>query len=156
MATSSNTKNKKTTKKKTTTKTTTTSTSPATATSSANNQNTISGLNKNNVIIPIASAVVGILIFSLIPYIVNNINLPLTGAALNVIPNGIILGYFITDVEFDSYFRGIIFAPIFNVVCNIATYALYKYMNLTPFFALTMNISLWILFVIGSLFVTNF
>lgn len=131
-------------------KTSKTSTSTS---ASTNNNATVSGLNQNNIIIPIVSACVGIIIFSLIPYVVNHVHLPLTGAALNVIPNGIILGYFITDVEFENYFKGIILAPAFNVVVNILTYALYKLANFSPFWTLTVNISLWLLFVFASLFV---
>jgi hypothetical protein len=114
------------------------------------NYNTISGINKNNILIPIFSSIIGILVFICIPYAANHLKKPYTAAALNIIPSGVILGYFILETEFDVYFKSLVFVPAFNVFINIITYGLYKYGYVSAFWALTMNVSAWILLVIGS------
>jgi hypothetical protein len=115
-----------------------------------NNNNTISGVNKNNILIPIFSSIIGILVFICIPYAANQLNKPFTAAALNVIPNGMILGYFVLETQFETYFKSLIFVPSFNVIINIITYGLYKYCGVTPFWALTINILAWVMLVISS------
>jgi hypothetical protein len=114
------------------------------------NYNTISGINKNNILIPIFSSIMGILVFICIPYAANQLNKPFTAAALNVIPNGMILGYFVLESQFETYFKSLIFVPSFNVFINIITYGLYKYCGVTPFWALTINILAWVMLVISS------
>jgi hypothetical protein len=117
-----------------------------------NSQNTISGISQYNILIPIFSAIIGMIVFICIPYTANHFSKPFTAAALNIIPNGIILGYFVLDTEFDTYFKSLVFVPAFNVAVNIITYLLFSYKIVSAFWALTLNISAWILLVIISLF----
>jgi hypothetical protein len=116
---------------------------------------TISGISSNNIWVPIFSAFIGIFIFICIPYAANNLNKPIAAAALNVIPSGVILGYFILDTEFDSYFKSLVFVPAFNVIVNVITYLLFKYAFVSAFWALTINVSCWILLVIGCYFIPS-
>lgn len=116
---------------------------------------TISGISSNNIWIPIFSAFIGIVVFICIPYAANNLNKPIAAASLNVIPNGVILGYFILDTEFDSYFKSLVFVPAFNVIVNVITYLLFKYAFVSAFWALTINVSCWILLVIGCYFIPS-
>jgi len=119
----------------------------------SNANTTISGISKNNIWIRFASAAIGILVYVLIPYISNISGKPYTGAVLNMVPNGIILGFFILESDFDAYFRGLVFVPLFNVIVNIITYGLYKYYNISPQLALSLNVGAWIVVVIITLFI---
>ena len=93
---------------------------------------TVSGLNSKTASIYIISISVflGIVIFAMIPFVSNRLNKPITSSILNVIPNGMILGFFIVDKNFDIYFKSLnqIFVA-FLIVCGVHTGAFFQYSN---------------------------
>ena len=112
--------------------------------------NTLSGLNSKtsgNYIIAI-SVVLGIVIFAMIPYVSNRLNRPITSSILNVVPNGMILGFFIVEKNFDIYFKSLIFAPLLNTVLDIIVFTMYKYFNISAIISITTGIVIWIILLI--------
>jgi len=107
---------------------------------------TISGLNKktSNNLIVIISVTLGMIIFALIPFVANKLSNPVTSALLNVVPNGMILGFFIIEKNFDIYFKGLIFAPLINTVIDIFVYFLYRYLGLSTIVSISTGIFLWL------------
>ena len=106
---------------------------------------TISGLNyvTANVLVNTISIFLGIVIFALIPYVANHIQKPITSAILNVVPNGMILGYFIVAKSFIPYFTGLIVAPLINPLLDLFTYYLYMHLKLPAPLSLTIGIGVW-------------
>ena len=90
----------------------------------------------------------GVIIFVAIPYIANKIQRPMTSAFLNVVPNGMILGFFIEKEKFVKYFLGLIFAPAINPVLNTCAYIMYDKYGFTPVWCLSINIVIWALMVV--------
>ena len=90
----------------------------------------------------------GIIIFVAIPYIANKVQRPMTSAFLNVVPNGMILGFFIDKEKFVKYFLGLIFAPAINPVLNTCAYIMYDKYGFTAVWCLTINILIWALMVV--------
>jgi hypothetical protein len=111
---------------------------------------TISGLDyiNTNLLVNTISIFLGIIIFALIPYVANNIQKPITSAILNVVPNGMILGYFIVAKSFIPYFTGLIIAPLINPLLDLFTYYLYFHLKLSAPLSLTIGIGLWALMVL--------
>ena len=112
--------------------------------------NTLSGLNSKtsgNYIIAI-SVVLGIVIFAMIPYVSNRLNRPITSSILNVVPNGMILGFFIVEKNFDIYFKSLIFAPLLNTVLDIIVFTMYKYFNISAIISITTGIVIWVILLI--------
>jgi len=120
------------------------------------NNITISGLNKKTYrdIIIIISVSMGIIIFSLIPFIANKLSNPYTSALLNVVPNGMMLGFFVIEKNFNIYFKGLIFAPLLNVILTSFAYFLYKYVGLSAIISLSTSITIWVLILIITYIVT--
>jgi hypothetical protein len=116
------------------------------------NITTLSGLDirTSKVIIRSISAIIGVIIFVGVPIIANNINKPITSVILNIIPNDLILAYFIVEDNIDEYLFGCIFSPLINVIDNIISYILYYYVKTTASFALWSNILIWIFAIIMS------
>ena len=83
--------------------------------------NTLSGLNSktSGVYIIAISIILGISIFAMIPYVSNRLNRPITSSILNVVPNGMILGFFIVEKNFEIYFKGLILAPLLYTAFDI-------------------------------------
>ena len=123
-------------------------------TSSKNSKNitTISGLDitKSRIIIKSISAIIGVIIFVGVPIIANNINKPITSFILNIIPNDLILAYFIVEDNIEEYLFVCIFSPILNIIDNILSYILYVYVKTTASVALWTNILIWIFAIIMS------
>lgn len=114
--------------------------------------NTLSGLNSKtsgSYIIGI-SVVLGIVIFAMIPYVSNRLNRPITSSILNVVPNGMILGFFIVEKNFDIYFKSLIFAPLLNTVLDIIVFTMYKYFNISAIISITTGIVIWLILLILS------
>jgi len=111
---------------------------------------TISGLDyvTANTIVNTISITLGIIIFALIPYVANIIEKPITSAILNVVPNGMILGYFVVAKNFIPYFTGLIIAPIINPLLDLFTYYLYIYFHLSARISLSIGIGVWAIAVI--------
>ena len=116
------------------------------------NITTLSGLNitTSKIIIQSISAIIGVIIFIGVPIIANNINKPITSVILNIIPNDLILAYFIVEDNIDEYLFGCIFSPLLNIINNIISYILYIYVKTTASFALWSNILIWIFAIIMS------
>ena len=117
------------------------------------NNITISGLNKktSHVLIITISVTLGMIIFALIPYIANKLSNPYTSSLLNVV---MILGFFVIEKNFNEYFKGLLFAPTLNVLLNLLTYVLYKYVGLSAVVSLSTSIFLWAFLLVTSYFVT--
>ncbi len=96
----------------------------------------------------IISISLGIIIFMVIPIIANKVQKPLTSAFLNVVPNGMILGFFIEEDKFVNYFLGLIFAPLINPLLNLSAYMMYDRLGLSAKLSLFINILIWALMVI--------
>jgi len=112
--------------------------------------NTLSGLNSKtsgSYIIAI-SVILGIVIFAMIPYVSNRLNRPITSSILNVVPNGMILGFFIVEKNFDIYFKSLIFAPLLNTVLDIIVFTMYKYFNISAIISITTGIVIWLILLI--------
>jgi hypothetical protein len=112
--------------------------------------NTLSGLNSKtsgSYIIAI-SVILGIVIFAMIPYVSNRLNRPITSSILNVVPNGMILGFFIVEKNFDIYFKSLIFAPLLNTVLDIIVFTMYKYFNISAIISITTGIVSWLILLI--------
>ena len=120
------------------------------------NNITISGLNKktSHTIIISISVTLGIIIFALIPYIANKLSNAYTSSLLNVVPNGMILGFFIVEKNFNKYFKSLILAPALNIFLNLLAYVLYKYVGLSVIVSLSTSIFIWLAMLIISYFVT--
>jgi hypothetical protein len=113
---------------------------------------TISGLNimKSRVIIQSISATIGVIIFVFVPILANSINKPIASVILNVIPNDLILAYFIVEDNIEEYLLGCVFSPLLNVINNIISYILYIYLKTTASVALWSNILIWVFAIIMS------
>jgi len=113
---------------------------------------TLSGLNikQSKIIIRSISAIIGVIIFVGVPIIANNIDKPITSVILNMIPNDLILGYFIVEDNIEEYLFGCIFSPLLNVIDNIISYILYFYVKTTASVALWSNILIWLFAIIMS------
>jgi hypothetical protein len=113
---------------------------------------TLSGLNikKSKIIIRSVSAIIGVIIFVGVPIIANNIDKPITSVILNMIPNDLILAYFIVEDNIEEYLFGCIFSPLLNVIDNIISYILFFYVKTTASVALWSNILIWLFAVILS------
>ena len=113
---------------------------------------TISGLDimTSRIIIQSTSAIIGIFVFVFVPILANSINKPIASVILNVVPNDLILSYFIVEDNIEEYLLGCIFSPILNVVDNLISYWLYVYVKTGPSIALWSNIIIWILAIILS------
>jgi hypothetical protein len=123
-----------------------------TSSKKSKNITTISGLDitKSRIIIQSISAIIGVIIFVGVPIIANNINKPITSVILNIIPNDLILAYFIVEDNIEEYLFGCIFSPILNIIDNILSYILYVYVKTTASVALWTNILIWIFAIIMS------
>jgi hypothetical protein len=144
---------KSSTTKPSTTKPSTTKPSTITTTTTKSSQNvTISGLNimTSRVIIQSTSAIIGIIVFVFVPILANSINKPIASVILNIIPNDLILAYFIVEDNIEEYLLGCVFSPLLNVVDNIISYFLYVYVKTTASVALWSNILIWIFAIILS------
>ena len=114
--------------------------------------NTLSGLNSKtsgSYIIAI-SVILGVIIFAMIPYVSNRLNRPITSSILNVVPNGMILGFFIVEKNFDIYFKSLIFAPLLNTILDIIVFTMYKYFNISAIISITTGILIWLILLILS------
>jgi uncharacterized membrane protein YoaK (UPF0700 family) len=121
---------------------------------STQNTTTISGLNINTSkdIVRIISALIGIFVFYCVPLIANTFKRPLTSVLINIIPNALILGYFILEDEFELYLKSSIFVPIFTTFDNILSYLLLIFYNWSGSKSLTINIVIWAIVVVASYF----
>ena len=113
---------------------------------------TISGLDimTSRFIIQSTSAIIGIIVFVFVPVLANSINKPIASVILNVIPNDLILAYFIVEDNIEEYLLGCIFSPLLNVIDNILSYVLYVYIKTTASVALWVNILIWVFAIILS------
>ena len=113
---------------------------------------TISGLDimTSRFIIQSTSAIIGIIVFVFVPVLANSINKPIASVILNVIPNDLILAYFIVEDNIEEYLLGCIFSPLLNVIDNIISYVLYVYIKTTASVALWVNILIWVFAIILS------
>ena len=114
--------------------------------------NTLSGLNSKTAgtYIIVISLIMGISLFAMIPYVSNRLNRPITSSILNVVPNGMILGFFIVEKNFDIYFKSLIFAPLLNVILDIIVFVMYKYLNISAIISITTGIVIWLILLILS------
>lgn len=121
---------------------------------STQNTITISGLNSNTskIIIRIISALIGVFVFYCVPLITNTFKRPLTSVLINIIPNALILGFFILEDEFEVYLKSSIFVPLFNTFDNILSYILLIFYNWSGNKSLTINIVIWLIVVVASYF----
>jgi hypothetical protein len=129
---------------------------PLTATSTPIKNITISGLDDKTsaYVINILSAIIGIFVFYGVPYLANELNRPITAAILNIVPNAMILSFFIVESEFKIYLEGCVFTPAFNVIDNIISYIFFVYFSWSATSTLALNIFLW-LFVVAVSFLFN-
>ena len=113
---------------------------------------TISGLNSktSSIYIISISIFLGIVIFAMIPFVSNRLNKPITSSILNVVPNGMILGFFIVDKNFDIYFKSLILSPLLNTLLDIITFTMYKYFNISAIISITTGIIIWLILLILS------
>jgi hypothetical protein len=113
---------------------------------------TISGLNSKTASIYITSISVflGIVIFATIPFVSNRLNKPITSSILNVVPSGMILGFFIVDKNFDIYFKSLILSPLFNIILDSIIFIMYKYLNISAIISITTGIVIWLIILILS------
>jgi hypothetical protein len=114
--------------------------------------NTISGLNNKTAsrYITAISIFLGIVIFAMIPFVSNRLNKPITSSILNVVPSGMILGFFIVDKNFDIYFKSLILSPLFNVILDAIIFIMYKYFNISAIISITTGIIIWLILLILS------
>ena len=119
------------------------------------NITTISGIDidTSSTMIHIISALIGIVVFYFVPLLSNFIDKPVTAVILNIIPNDLILGFFIVESSFEPYLFVCIFTPLLNVFDNILSYILYIYVKVLPSIALWSNIVVWLIAVIISYFI---
>jgi len=136
----------------TTTSSTTTPSKKLSTSSSSSQVITISGLDimTSRVIIQSTSAIIGVIVFVFVPILANSINKPIASVILNVIPNDLILAYFIVEDNIEEYLLGCIFSPLLNVIDNIISYFLYVYIKTTASVALWANILIWVFAIILS------
>lgn len=123
-------------------------------TQNTSNTITISGLNIENsaYIIQITSALIGVFVFYFVPLIANRFKKPLTSVFINVIPNALILAFFILESEFEVYLKSCIFVPFFTTFDNIVSYILLIFYNWSGNESLTFNIVFWLIVITGSYF----
>jgi len=121
-----------------------------TTTTTANSKTTLSGLDPDGSTTYMLTAVLGMLIFLLGPYLANQAQRPVTAALLNVVPNGMFMAYFIEESQFSAYLNGLLFAPVLNVVLNMITLVLYKYKIVPTIWCISINILGWLFIVLAS------
>ena len=128
------------------------STTKPSTTSSSSQVITISGLDimTSRIIIQSTSAIIGVIVFVFVPILANSINKPIASVILNVIPNDLILAYFIVEDNIEEYLLGCVFSPLLNVIDNIISYVLYVYIKTTASVALWTNILIWVFAIILS------
>jgi hypothetical protein len=128
------------------------STTKPSTTSSSSQVITISGLDimTSRIIIQSTSAIIGVIVFVFVPILANSINKPIASVILNVIPNDLILAYFIVEDNIEEYLLGCVFSPLLNVIDNIISYVLYVYIKTTASVALWANILIWVFAIILS------
>jgi len=116
---------------------------------------TISGLDTHTSawIINILSILIGIFVFYFVPLLTNNLNRPLTAVLLNIIPNGLIMGFFIVEAEFTPYLTNLIWTPLLNVLANCISYILIFYFEWSATSALAVNIFIWVFAIFLSLYI---
>ena len=90
--------------------------------------------------------------FYFVPLIANKFKKPLTSVLINIIPNALILGFFMLESEFEVYLKSCIFVPLFTVFDSIISYSLLIYYNWTGKSSLTFNIVFWLLVIVVSYF----
>jgi hypothetical protein len=119
------------------------------------NDITISGLNitKSSMWIHIISALIGIFVFYCVPLLANSLNRPLTAVLLNVIPNDLLLGFFVVEAEFTPYLTNIIWTPLLNVLANCVSYILIMFFDWSASAALAVNVFIWIFAIFLSLYI---
>ena len=103
--------------------------------------------------IHIISALIGIFVFYCVPLLANSLNRPLTAVLLNVIPNDLLLGFFVVEAEFTPYLTNIIWTPLLNVLANCISYTLIFYFEWSASAALAVNIFIWIFAIFLSLYI---
>jgi len=115
---------------------------------------TISGLSieTSGYIIQISSALIGIFVFYFVPLIANRFKKPLTSVLINIIPNALILGFFMLESEFEVYLKSCIFVPLFTVFDSILSYSLLIFYNWSGKNSLTFNIVFWLIVIVVSYF----
>ena len=87
---------------------------------------------------------------STIPFVSNRLNKPITSSILNVVPTGMILGFFIVDKNFDVYFKSLILSPLFNTILDSIIFIMYKYLNVSAIISITTGIVIWLILLILS------
>ena len=119
------------------------------------NDITISGLNIENsaIYIHIISALIGIFVFYCVPLLANSLDRPLTAVLLNVIPNDLLLGFFVVEAEFTPYLTNIIWTPLLNVLANCVSYILIMFFDWSASWALGVNVFIWIFAIFLSLYI---
>jgi hypothetical protein len=119
------------------------------------NDITISGLNitKSGTWINIISALIGIFVFYCVPLLANSLNRPLTAVLLNVIPNDLLLGFFVVEAEFTPYLTNIIWTPLLNVLANCVSYILIMFFDWSASAALSVNVFIWLFAIFLSLYI---
>jgi VIT1/CCC1 family predicted Fe2+/Mn2+ transporter len=119
------------------------------------NDTTISGLNiqSSSTFIHIISALIGIFVFYFVPLLANSLNRPLTAVLLNVIPNDLLLGFFVVEAEFTPYLTNIIWTPLLNVLANSISYLLIFFLGWSANHALAVNIFIWLFAIFLSLYI---
>jgi hypothetical protein len=142
-------------------KITPTTTDPSTTTPAPISENlleeemTISGLDikTSEWLINLISALIGISVFYFVPLLANEFDRPITAILLNVIPNELILGFFIVESEIKPYLQSIVWAPFLNFFANIVCYLTLIYLKWSPRAALTLNMFIWISAIIISYYI---
>jgi len=119
------------------------------------NDTTIAGLDikTSSWIINILAALIGIFVFYFVPLLTNNLNRPLTAVLLNIIPNDLIMGFFIVEAEFPLYLTNIIWTPLLNVLANCISYVLIFYFEWSASAALAVNVFIWFFAIFLSLYI---
>lgn len=119
------------------------------------NDITISGLDNqtSSTLIHIISALIGIFVFYFVPLLANSLNRPLTAVLLNVIPNDLLLGFFVVETEFTPYLTNIIWTPLLNVLANCTSYILIMFFDWSASSALAVNVFIWIFAIFLSLYI---
>jgi hypothetical protein len=112
---------------------------------SSNTNKTVSGLQGSSLITNLISALVGLFIFVIGPYVVNILGNTTLGALFNIFPTGIVMALFIKEEEFKSYFTKLLYTPFFFIIVNWVTYYLYAYCGWSPLSTIYLNFGLWVI-----------
>jgi hypothetical protein len=114
---------------------------------------TISGFNPSSSITYLVSAMIGLIVFVVAPYVINKFNNNLLGVLMTICPSGMIMALFINESQFGPLVKNLLIMPIFFFMVNLLIYIFYFYFNWSAISCILFITTLWFLTCVVIFFV---